>query len=669
MPRQVGQAHVDELVGGQERWQVLARMSRSDARVAQHAQAHRPEEVGDQVRDHRLGVDDGDVDVAERRADAVRTDEVDLDLGAGGAEVAQHRHRQLHGEARRHLHPQRALRRRAFVADVIERVFEPIEGLDDGRQQVLARLREHERVRPAFEQLHADQGLERDDVARQCALRDQQRIGGDREAAVLGDALERAQRVQRQPAAAYGGFVHRSASILTRPVPQRNDRRWCTAVVICMTFFDSIMPFIGFAAGSGCESLRPWIPSRKLASGKDWHRRSRTVQPDGRAIIDGQRRAALDGRSFDALSPIDGRKLGPVARCGAADVDAAVAAARRAFNQGSWRHLEPQQRKAALLRLAALMRDDLDNLALLETLDVGKPIRDSLSSDIPSAANCIAYYGEFADKLYDEVAPTGPNDLALVRREPLGVVAAIVPWNYPLIIAAWKVGPALVSGNSVVLKPAEQSPYTALRLGELALEAGIPPGVLNVVPGFGEEAGQALALHPDVDMVSFTGSTEVGKLMLRYAGESNLKRVALELGGKSPQVVLRDADLAAAASDIAWGIFYNQGETCNAGSRLICDAGIKAELLAEIKRVTATIRLGHPLDRCDRAWARSSTRGTCGACSATSTAGSRPARNSRWAATRRARTAAAITSRRPYSTRCARRWPSRARRSSGRCCP
>ena len=334
----------------------------------------------------------------------------------------------------------------------------------------------------------------------------------------------------------------------------------------------------------------------EVASGKDWHVRSRSVQPDGRAIIDGQRRPALDGRTFDALSPIDGRKLGPVARCGAADVDAAVAAARRSFVQGSWRRLEPQQRKAALLRLAELMRDELDALALLETLDVGKPIRDSLSSDIPSAAACIAYYGEFADKLYDEVAPTGPQDLALVRREPLGVVGAIVPWNYPLIIASWKVGPALVSGNSVVLKPAEQSPYTALRLGELALEAGIPPGVLNVVPGFGEEAGQALALHRDVDMVTFTGSTEVGKLMLRYAGESNLKRVALELGGKSPQVVLRDADLAAAASDIAWGIFYNQGETCNAGSRLICDAAIKGELLAEIKRVAATIRLGDPLD-------------------------------------------------------------------------
>jgi acyl-CoA reductase-like NAD-dependent aldehyde dehydrogenase len=328
----------------------------------------------------------------------------------------------------------------------------------------------------------------------------------------------------------------------------------------------------------------------------DWEAQARGLRPDGRAIIDGRRRTAESGKTFDAVSPVDGRVLGAVSRCESADVDAAVRAARRAFEQGTWRHLDPRERKRVLSRLSDLVRGDLANLALLETLDVGKPIRDSLSSDVPSAADCIAYYAEYADKLFDEIAPTGPNDLALVRREPLGVVAAIVPWNYPLIITAWKIGPALLTGNSVVLKPAEQSPFSALRLGELALEAGIPPGVLNVLPGFGEEAGKALALHPDVDMVTFTGSTEVGKLMMRYAGESNLKRVALELGGKSPQIVLSDADLQAAASDIAWGIFYNQGETCNAGSRLICEAGIKSELLDEVKRVAATITLGHPLD-------------------------------------------------------------------------
>jgi acyl-CoA reductase-like NAD-dependent aldehyde dehydrogenase len=328
----------------------------------------------------------------------------------------------------------------------------------------------------------------------------------------------------------------------------------------------------------------------------DWEALASALRPEGRALIDGEFRHARSGRTFDTVSPIDGRVIAAVARCEAADVDDAVAAARASFEAGIWRHVEPLQRKRVLLRFAGLIGADLERLALLETLDVGKPIRDSLTSDVPSTATCIAYYAEFADKLYDEIAPTGPKDLALIRREPLGVIAAIVPWNYPLVIAAWKLGPALLAGNSVVLKPAEQSPLGAIRLGKLALQAGIPPGVLNIVPGYGEEAGQALALHPDVDMVTFTGSTQVGKLMLRYAGDSNLKRVALELGGKSPQIVLRDADLQAAASDIAWAIFYNQGESCNAGSRLICEAGIKGELLAEVKRVAATITLGHPLD-------------------------------------------------------------------------
>jgi acyl-CoA reductase-like NAD-dependent aldehyde dehydrogenase len=261
-----------------------------------------------------------------------------------------------------------------------------------------------------------------------------------------------------------------------------------------------------------------------------------------------------------------------------------------------WRRTEPKERKRVLHRFAELVRADLERLALLETLDVGKPIGNSISVDVPFAADCIDYYAEFADKLYDEIAPTGPNELALIRREPLGVVAAIVPWNYPLIISAWKLAPALLAGNSVVLKPAEQSPLTAIRLGELGLEAGLPPGVLNIVPGFGAEAGKALALHGDVDMVSFTGSTEVGKLMMRYSGESNLKRVALECGGKSPHVVMQDADLAAAAEGIAWGIYYNQGETCHAGSRVIVHEKVKDALLAGIARVAGTITLGHPFE-------------------------------------------------------------------------
>jgi acyl-CoA reductase-like NAD-dependent aldehyde dehydrogenase len=327
-----------------------------------------------------------------------------------------------------------------------------------------------------------------------------------------------------------------------------------------------------------------------------WERLSASQRPEGRAFIAGRLVGARDGRVFDDVSPIDGRTICQVARCGPEDVEAAVAAARDSFEKGSWRRMEPRERKRILRRFAEAIRADVDELALLETRDVGKPIVNSVGVDVANCADCIEYYAEFADKLYDEVAPTGPDDLALIRREPLGVVAAIVPWNYPLIISCWKLGPALLTGNSVVLKPAEQSPLSAIRLAQLASEAGVPPGVFNVVPGFGEEAGKALALHPDVDLITFTGSTEVGRLMLRYAGESNLKRVALECGGKTPQVVFADADLAAAAEGIAWGIYYNSGETCHAGSRLIVHESAKDKLLAAIARVTATITLGSPLD-------------------------------------------------------------------------
>jgi acyl-CoA reductase-like NAD-dependent aldehyde dehydrogenase len=326
----------------------------------------------------------------------------------------------------------------------------------------------------------------------------------------------------------------------------------------------------------------------------EWVEALKALRPEGRALINGRLIEAASGARFDNISPIDGKSAGAVARCATADVDAAVANARATFESGDWRRREPKDRKRVLLRFAELIRGDLERLAALETLDVGKPIANSLAVDVPFAADCIAYYAEFADKLYDEVAPTGPNDLALVRREPLGVIAAIVPWNYPLIISTWKLGPALLTGNSVVLKPAEQSSLTAIRLGELGLEAGLPPGAFNVVPGYGEEAGKALALHGDVDMVSFTGSTEVGKLMLRYAGESNMKRVALECGGKSPHLVLVDADIAAAAEGIAWGIYYNAGETCHAGSRVIVHETVKEELVAAIARVASTITLGVP---------------------------------------------------------------------------
>jgi acyl-CoA reductase-like NAD-dependent aldehyde dehydrogenase len=315
------------------------------------------------------------------------------------------------------------------------------------------------------------------------------------------------------------------------------------------------------------------------------------------AFIDGEYVDAASGETFDCISPGSGRVIASVAACDSEDVDRAVRGARAVFESGVWSRLAPKKRKRVLLRFAELVRERRDELALLETLDMGKPIRDSRSVDVPLAAECIAYYGEAIDKVYDEVAPTGPGDVVMLVREPLGVVGAVVPWNFPLLMASWKVGPALATGNSVVLKPAEQSPLTALRLAELASEAGVPDGVLQVVPGFGPTAGQAIGRHMDVDLVAFTGSTEVGKLFLRYSGESNMKRLALECGGKSPYIVMEDcADLDAAAEAAAWGVFYNQGEVCNAGSRLLVHESLKDAFLERVARVAATIRPGEPLD-------------------------------------------------------------------------
>jgi 4-guanidinobutyraldehyde dehydrogenase / NAD-dependent aldehyde dehydrogenase len=315
------------------------------------------------------------------------------------------------------------------------------------------------------------------------------------------------------------------------------------------------------------------------------------------AFVDGAYVDAASGETFDCINPATGRTIASVAAGDAEDIDRAVNGARAAFESGVWSRLAPKKRKRVLVRLAELVREHRDELALLETLDMGKPIRDSRTVDVPLAAECIAYYGEAIDKVYDEVAPTDPGDVVMLVREPLGVVGAVVPWNFPLLMASWKVGPALATGCSVVLKPAEQSPLTALRLAELAAEAGVPDGVLQVVPGFGETAGQALGRHMDVDLVAFTGSTEVGKLFLRYSGESNMKRLALECGGKSPHIVMQDCgDLDAAAEAAAWGVFYNQGEVCNAGSRLLVHESLKDDFLERVVRVSEKIRPGDPLD-------------------------------------------------------------------------
>ncbi|MGH6950043.1 MAG: aldehyde dehydrogenase [Vitreimonas sp.] len=314
-------------------------------------------------------------------------------------------------------------------------------------------------------------------------------------------------------------------------------------------------------------------------------------------VIDGKLVDAQSGSTFANVGPRDGKALAQVAEGEAADIDLAVKAARAAFEDGRWRNKHPREKKRIMFRLAELMERDLEELAFLETLDMGKPIRDTLAVDIPTSINSIRWYAEALDKVYGEVATTPADRLSFIVREPLGVVGAIVPWNFPLHMACWKVAPALATGNSIVLKPAEQSPSTALKLGQLALEAGVPPGVLNVVAGFGETAGQALARHMDVDLIAFTGSGEVGRKLMTYAGESNLKRVALELGGKSPQIVFADAeDLDAAADAAAWGIFFNQGEICNAASRLLVEASIKDEFVQRVIARSAQYAPGDPLD-------------------------------------------------------------------------
>ena len=329
----------------------------------------------------------------------------------------------------------------------------------------------------------------------------------------------------------------------------------------------------------------------------DWHARARALAINGNAFIGGRYVPAASGATFECVSPIDGRLLAPVASTDAADVDLAVVAARRAFDSGVWSRRAPRERKKVLLRFAQLIEQHAEELALLETLDMGKPISDSLAVDIPATVRCITWYAEAIDKLYDEVAPTAHDQLALITREPIGVVGAIVPWNFPLIMAAWKIGPALAAGNSFILKPSEKSPLTAIRIAALATEAGIPDGVFNVLPGYGHTAGQSLALHMDVDCIGFTGSTRTGKRMLEFSGQSNMKRVWLECGGKSPNIILADCpDLDRAASAAASAIFFNQGEMCSAGSRLIVEESVRDAVLEKVVAAGRRMVPGDPLD-------------------------------------------------------------------------
>ncbi|MEV0210031.1 aldehyde dehydrogenase [Streptomyces sp. NPDC050788] len=332
-------------------------------------------------------------------------------------------------------------------------------------------------------------------------------------------------------------------------------------------------------------------------SHEEWQAAADKLTFDTRPFVDGAFTDATSGDSFSSVSPRDGKVLAEVQAASAEDVDRAVRSARAAFEDGRWRDLAPKERKRILLRWAELILRHAEELALLDTLEMGKPITESVRVDVAKTAETIAWYAEAIDKSYDEIAPTPGDALALITREALGVIGVVVPWNYALLIASWKLGPALATGNSVVLKPAEQTSLAALRLAALATEAGLPDGVLNVVPGRGEVAGQALGRHPEVDKIAFTGSAEVARLFQVYAGESNGKQVAVEAGGKSPQLVLADADIEAAASAVAWGIFYNAGQTCNAGSRVVVHSSVKDQLLDAVRRITAdTFRVGDPLD-------------------------------------------------------------------------
>ncbi|MFC8704896.1 aldehyde dehydrogenase [Streptomyces anulatus] len=301
---------------------------------------------------------------------------------------------------------------------------------------------------------------------------------------------------------------------------------------------------------------------------------------------------------FESLAPASGAVLAHIAACGAEDVNRAVASARKAFNSGAWSQLPPAERKKILLKLADLIEEHRAELALTESIDAGKPIVDCRGFDLPDVLNTFRWYAESIDKVYGKTSPTGPENLGLIQREPIGVVGAVLPWNFPAAMLAWKLAPALAAGNSIVVKPPELASLTTLRIAELAAEAGIPAGVLNVVPGLGHVTGKALGLHRDVDVISFTGSTEVGRAFLRYAADSNLKNVVLECGGKSPQIVTADnADrIPQVAADLAEAAFFNAGQNCSAGSRILVHSSIKDDFVAALVKEANRRTVGEPTD-------------------------------------------------------------------------
>ena len=334
-----------------------------------------------------------------------------------------------------------------------------------------------------------------------------------------------------------------------------------------------------------------------MTTHQEWKQRAESLSIDGRAFIAGQRCTAASNETFNTLNPATGKVLAEVALCDASDLERAVVAAREAFESGVWSKAAPAHRKAVLSRLAQLIEEHAEELSLLEALDAGKPIGECLALDIPEAAACIRWHAEVTDKRYDALSPSGSNVVSMITREPIGVVGAVLPWNFPALMLAWKIGPILSVGNSVIVKPAAQTSLSTLRIADLALEAGVPAGVFSVVTGSGQVVGQGLGYHPDVDLIAFTGSTETGKRFLHYSADTNLKRVVLECGGKNPQIILPDvANLDTIAEQAVAAAFWNMGENCSSGSRMLVPSSMKAALLEKMLAVLDGWKLGDPLD-------------------------------------------------------------------------
>ena len=339
-----------------------------------------------------------------------------------------------------------------------------------------------------------------------------------------------------------------------------------------------------------------------------FHTAASELEFEARAFIDGKYVNAASGKTFDSINPATGKVITSIAACDGNDIDRAVSSARTAFKAGSWAHMAPADRKAVLLKWADLMQQSAEELALLEVLESGKPIGDARAVDIPGMIDTLRRHAEATDKIYDQITPAPHDVVSMYVREPIGVVGAVIPWNFPLFVAMWKLGPALAGGNSVIMKPDEHTSLSMIRIAEMAAEAGLPEGVLNVVPGLGHEAGKAIGQHKDIDCVSFTGSGEVGRYFLEYAANSNMKRIVLECGGKSPAVFMKDADVSKAVENIAAGILLCQGENCSAGSRLIVHESRKDELLDALKPEFRSWTVGDPLDEDTRIGAMISER-------------------------------------------------------------